>query len=189
VLALLLTACAGGGKSDATGRLSLAPSTTTTTTAEDARLGALLPADALPGFVRADAELDAGPLDVDAAAATDEDPAAERDRLRSHGFRHGLSRVWLGPKGDTVFVAVYDLADAPGYQRDWTATLVPRSSARFPTEAGDGYTTVEPSLTAHAVSFVRGGRWFLVVVASTAGRLTPDDTRTLARSVMGTAGA
>ncbi len=173
------------------GTLDLEPATTTTTTPEDRALSELLPEEPpLVGFDRADDILGAGPLDLDAAAAAEADVAAERERLEARGFRRGVSRAWIDPGEDVVYLAVYDFDDAEGatrYLEDSGATLEERSARRFdvPGVAGaTGYTTVEESeqgtFTAHAVAFTSGERWVLVLVGSPGSARTEDDARAVA---------
>jgi hypothetical protein len=124
----------------------------------------------LDGFTRTDAELGNGPLDLEAAATSSNDPASERQTLRRRGFVRGVSRSWVnGASGDTVYVAVYEFTDpagAAGYATDQVAALTAHGATPFP----GGFTTVEQdggtTLTTHAAMRQVGIRWALVLVAS-----------------------
>lgn len=171
--------------------LELTPAPTTTTTPEDRAMSDLLLDDVpLEGFSRADEALGAGPLDLDAAAAAENDAAAERALLETRGFERGVSRAWLDPGQDVVYVAVYDFADVEGaaaYLADGAETLRARGAIPFdvPEVAGAvGFTTIEESsagtFTAHVVAFPAGDRWVLTLVGSADSGMTPDDARAVA---------
>lgn len=202
VLAALITvvaACSGDddGDGDAAGEdenretLELAPSSTTTTTPEDRAMSELLlEQPVLEGFVPADDVIGTGPLDLDAAASAEDDPAAERALLETRGFERGSSRAWIDPGQDVVYIAIYDFVDAAGaaaYLADGSETLLARGASPFDVpevEGAVGFTTIEESaggtFTAHAVAFTRGEHWVLSLVGSPGSGRTPDDARAVA---------
>jgi hypothetical protein len=171
--------------------LELTPSTTATTTPDDQALGGVL-LDELPleGFVLADPVLGAGPMDLDAAASAEADPAAERSLLEETGFERGASRTWLATSQDVVYVAVYDFATPEGaatYLQASTERLEARGATGFdvPEVPGaTGVTTVEDGeegpFTGHGVLFATGDRWVLVLVASPTSARPPEDARAVA---------
>lgn len=179
------------GDGPTSGSLELEPSTTTTTTPQDQALSTVLVEDLpVPGFERADDALNAGILDLDAAAAAETDVAAERALLSAEGFERGASRAWVGPGQDVVYLAVYEFETAEGasaYLAEGAEKLVSRGATTFEVlelEGATGFTTVEESpegdFTAHAVSFTQGRRWVLALVGSPASTRTPDDARSVA---------
>jgi hypothetical protein len=186
--AATLTGC-GGSSGPSGDRLRLAPSTTTTTTPATEALAARLPTTVLDGFTRADAAVGSGPLDLEAAATSANDVAAERERLRARGFVRGLSRSWVSAaSADTVYVAVYEFRDAAGaaaYAADQAAAL--DAAGAIPFGSGGGSTTIEPdgeaTLTTHAAIRQEGTRWALVLVASERGDRTPEEAKQIAASV------
>lgn len=194
-LVLTATACSGDddvpGAEATGGTLELAPSTTTTTPPETAVLLDLL-LDELPltGFVPADDAVGTGPLDLEAAAAAEEDVDGERARLEARRFERGASRAWLDPQQAVAYVAVYAFAtaeDAEAYLAGSAGRLAERGATGFevPDVAGAiGLTTVEEAaggtFTTHAVAFTSGERWVLVLVGSPASGPTPEDAITLA---------
>ncbi|MCU1378826.1 MAG: hypothetical protein JWN29_1809 [Acidimicrobiales bacterium] len=191
ILAALLAAVALAGCSSSAAapkdQLTLEPSTTTTTTPAIAALAARLPAQVLDGFTRADAALGGGPLDLAAAGDASTDPDAERARLQRRNFREGVSRSWVAPNADTIYIAVYEFADtagAAGYAADQAALLTEHGATPFP----GGFTTVEKSgqitLTTHAAIRQVGNRWALVLVASEQNDRTPADATAIAASIV-----
>jgi hypothetical protein len=158
-------------------------------------LDALLPDDPLPGFTRVpDGTRGAGPLDLEAAAAAEQDVQAERAVLQTRRFRRGVARVWTGPDGDadTVYVAIYEFADAAGasaYLEDGRELLEARRVTEFPVDlpGAFGFTQVDESgadpFAGHAVALTSGSRYALVVVGGDPGRRTPDEARTVAVAV------
>lgn len=192
VIAMAALAACSGEDEEATPTLTLKPTTTTVTiaTPEDRALTDLLLDDALPGFSRADDAIGAGPMDLDAAAAAEVDPDAERALLVTRGFVRGESRAWLGAGDDVVYLAAYELgsaAQADAYLVDGTETLAARVAKPFDVQevAGAvGFTTVEQEeggdFVAHAVAFTRGSRWFLVLVGSSQGSRTEAEAALLA---------
>lgn len=161
--------------------VDLEPSTTTTTP-EDTALNEVLLDDTIPGFERVRDDV----LDLDAAAAAEADPEAERALLETRGFVRGAARTWSGPGDDVAFLTAYELASADQadlYLVDGAETLTARGAERFavPEVPGAfGFTTTEGTFVAHAVAFTRGSRWYLVLVGSTAGTRTVDEARRLA---------
>ena len=177
-----------------------APATTQThasvpRTPETDALDALLPDAPLPGFTRVpDGTRGAGPLDLDAAAAAEQDAPAERAVLQTRRFRRGIARVWTGPDddSDTVYVAIYEFADAAGasaYLEDGRELLQARKVTEFPVElpGAFGFTQVDESgadpFAGHAVAFTSANRYALVIVGGDPGRRTPDEARTVAAAV------
>lgn len=187
---------AGADRPDDARELELRPErepTTTTTAPEDTALDDVLIEDAPEGFERADEEMGAGPLDLQAAAEAEADVEAERALLETRHFERGRTRAWLDAEGrDVVYVAVYEFAgpdDAALYLADGTETLTARGATTFEVpevEGATGFTTVDENeagaFTAHAVAFVRGDRWFLVLAGSPDSAITPDTARQLARA-------
>jgi hypothetical protein len=186
VAALALAACSdgdgdrdtaeegrGASSDDPTPTLELEPTTTTTTTPETEALDDLLLTDPLPGF-----ELDGGgPLDLDAAAAAETDPDAERALLETRGFVAGTERRFRD--GDrVVYLASYEFTDGAGaaaYLVDGTEHVTARGADQFdvPLDGAVGFTTVDPDgFTAHAVAYTSGARWFLVLVGAPDASLT-----------------
>jgi hypothetical protein len=195
VVAVLVAGCGGDDQDEVTeqgdGTLELAPSTATTTPpATAALLDALLPEPPLPGFLPADDVLGAGPLDLDAAAAGEEDIEAERALLEERRFVAGASRAWLGPQESVAYVATYafaSAADAEAYVDDTSARLGARGAERFEVpdiEGAAGFTTVEAggtgTFTASAITFARGDRWVLSLLGSPEAAPTVDDAIALA---------
>lgn len=199
-LVTVLASCGGNDGGDARnaadddedrGALELAPSSTTTTSPEDRAMSELLlEQPVLEGFAPADDVLGTGPLDLDAAAAAEDDRDAERALLETRGFERGSSRAWIDPGQDVVYIAVYDFVDAAGaaaYLADGSETLQSRGATPFDVpevEGAVGFTTIEESaggtFTAHAVAFTRGERWVLTLVGSPGSGRTPDDARAVA---------
>ena len=108
---------------------------------------------------------------------------AERATLETRGFVRGTSRAWTGPGDDVVYLAAYEFASPEGaaaYLLDGTEHLLARAATRFdvPDVVGArGFTTVDhdadgTTFTAHAVSYTRGPRWFLVLLGSRSATLT-----------------
>jgi hypothetical protein len=191
LLAALLAAIALAGCSSSAAepkdQLTLEPSTTTTTTPAIAALAARLPTQVLEGFTRADDALGGGPLDLAAAGDASTEPDAERARLQRRNFRQGVSRSWVAPNADTIYVAVYEFADtagAAGYAADQGALLTKHGATPFP----GGFTTVEKSgqttLTTHAAIRQVGNRWALVLVSSEQSDRTPADATAIAASIV-----
>lgn len=201
---VLLAGCSGDDSSSGTSTTTAAPAPTTvapdaagtdTTTTEvpvpettpGERLAALLPRD-LDGYEpitdRPGADTT---LDLDAAAAIEEDTAAERSLLETRGFVAGATRAWRDAADHVVVATVYEFAtpeDAALYLQDGFITLegfaatpfdVPGTpGARGFTQGGaDGYLS-------HGVAFVRGSRWFLVFVDGPPATTTIDEARRLA---------
>jgi hypothetical protein len=188
VLAGALAGCSG--TSDPPGdRLSLAPSSTTTTTPATAALAARLPTTVLDGFARADAGFGGGPLDLEGAATSANDADAERARLQSRRFVRGVSRSWVdAASADTIYIAVYEFGDAPGaagYGADQAAAL--QAAGAIPFADGRGFTTIErdgeATLTTHAAIRQVGNRWALVLVASERADRTPAEAEQLADAI------
>ncbi len=200
VAALALAACSNDGDSSAdgsagesttsVGSLDLVPATTTTTTPEAKALDALLLDDPLTGFSRDDLAVGAGPLDLDGAAALEDDEAAERALLETRRFVRGASRAWTNAGDDVLLLTVYEFADVGGaarYLQDGAEALEARGATGFEVPGLDGaigFSTVEDtgsgSFVAHAVAFSVGTRWCLVLVGSSSSGSTPDDVRTVA---------
>lgn len=187
----------GGGAADTSTsdeppELTLDASTTSTTTEADVALDALILDETLPGFTRADDVIGAGPLDLEAAAQAEADPAAEQALLETRKFQRGVSRAWIDPLQDVAYEAVYTFADEAGaraYLADGAETLVARAAIPFDVPGvpgAQGFTTLEEdeqgAFTAHAASFTRGRNWFLVLVGSDSSRRTADEARSLARA-------
>ena len=181
VVAALVAGCGGDDEEQATeqgdGTLELAPSTATTTPpATAALLDALLSEPPLPGFRPADDVLGTGPLDLDAAAAGEEDVDAERALLEERRFVAGASRAWLGPQESIAYVVTYAFAgatDAEAFLADAGERLDARGAERFEVpgiEGATGFTTVETggtgTFTASAITFARGDRWVLCLLGS-----------------------
>lgn len=200
-----LAGCGGGGGDDEDAAPRRRPPRTSTTTStteaplptssvpatpEVLAMDNLLLDDALPGFRRDDAAVGAGPLDLEAAARAEPDADAERALLETRGFVRGASRAWVGPDDDVVYLAVYEFvnpAEAALYLEDGTEHLTARDAERFEVPGVDGargFTTVDRreggSFTAHAVSFTRGPRWFLVLLGSPTGARTQAEAADLA---------
>lgn len=201
VAVVALAGCSGGGAEGAAPRRS---TTTTSTTFPDAppstapitpevlALDDVLLDDTLPGFTRDDEALGAGALDLEAAAKAEPDVDAERATLETRGFVRGASRAWTGPGDDVVYLAAYEFASAEGaaaYLLDGTEHLLARAATRFdvPGVTGArGFTTADRdrdggTFTAHAVSYTRGPRWFLVLLGSHEATLTTDQAIALAQ--------
>ena len=197
VVTSLVAGCGGDdgeqGAAPGDGTLELAPSTSTTAPPATAALLDALPEEPpLPGFVPADDVLGAGPLDLEAAAAGEEDADAERAVLEQRRFVGGASRAWLGPEEAVAYVAVYAFAspaDAEAYLAETRERLGARGAERFDVPGIDGAvgsTTVESgedgSFTASAVTFTRGDRWVLTLLGSPAAAPTVEDAVTVARA-------
>lgn len=187
-----LAACSGddddgdpAGADDATttiSELTLEPRTTTTTTPEDTALAELLLMETLPGFdVVAEAV-----LDLDDAAALEQDEVAERALLETRGFVRGASRTWSGPNEDVAFVTAYELGSpeqAEVYLIDGAEQLTARGASTFEVpdiDGGFGFTTEEDEFVAHAVAFARDALWFLVLVGSVDGSRAMEEAISLA---------
>ena len=201
VLAVALAACAndgdGGGAATTTTdepeRIELEPETTTTTTPEDTAVTELLVEETLPGFAPADVTV----LDLEAAAAAEQDVPAERAVLETRRFERGASRTWTGGDGDVAYVAVYRFADAAGataYLADGAENLEARQASRFDVAeipGALGFSTVEESgggaFTTHAVAFTRGPLWFLVLVGSAGSTRTAEEAKAIAVAQSGRA--
>jgi len=167
---------------DTTPTLALEPEATPTTTPEDDALADLLLDETLPGFVDAGGDV----LDLDAAAAAESDPEAERALLETRRFVRGVDRRFTNADEEVVFLLAYEFAEAEGaaaYLVDGTETLLARGAEAFEVPEVDGargFTTREDAFVAHAVAFTRGERWFLVLVGSEVGTRTADEARQLA---------
>jgi hypothetical protein len=187
LLALVLAGCSSS--SDGGPKLDLEPSSTTTTSPEGAALAARLPTTVLDGFVRADAAFGGGPLDLDGAASSSNDSAAERTRLTDAGFVRGVTRSWVnGASADTVYVALYEFRDEAGAARYAAAQAASIEAAgAVPFGDGGGFTTVEhdgdTTLTTHAAIRQVGTRWALVLVASQRADRTPAEAKQVAAAV------
>lgn len=182
VVAILLAGCSGDGTGGGPTRTSLdlvpddtVPPATTAPTPETAALDDLLLDDTFAGFARDDQAVGAGPMDLEAAARAEADVDAERALLETRGYVRGTSRAWVAPGDDVAYLAVYEFATPDGaaaYLLDGTEHLEARGAERFDVpgiEGAAGFTTTEPDFTAHAVTFTRGTRWFLVLLGSPAG--------------------
>lgn len=194
VAALLLAGCSGDDTGDGGDRgtgptrtsLDLVPDDDTlppapTSTPETAALDDLLLDDTFAGFVREDEAVGAGPMDLEAAAHAEADVDAERSLLETRGYVRGTSRAWVGTGDDVAYLAVYEFAGPEGaaaYFVDWAQRLEARGAEPFDVpaiEGAAGFTTTEPAFTAHAVTFNRGTRWFLVLLGSPeAGQSRPE---------------
>ncbi|MCU1376109.1 MAG: hypothetical protein JWO68_3395 [Actinomycetia bacterium] len=198
VAVLALAGCGGGDDPAAAAprrtTTTLAPATSSTApaTPEVLTLDDALLDDTLPGFHRDDAAVGAGPLDLEAAARAEVDVDAERAVLETRGFVRGASRAWTGPDDDVAYLAIYEFADAEGaaaYLVDGTEHLGARGATRFdvpPVVGARGFTTLDhdedgTAFTAHAISFTRGPRWFLVLLGSHSGRRTTTEAIDLAQ--------
>jgi hypothetical protein len=171
------------------------PSPTTTEvpvpeTTPGERLAALLPRD-LPGYApitdRPGADTT---LDLDAAAAIEQDVAAERSLLETRGFVAGATRAWRDTADHVVVATVYELAtpeDAALYLQDGFITLEGFAAAPFDvpdTPGARGFTQDgADGYRSHGVAFVRGARWFLVFVDGPPETTTIDEARRLAALV------
>jgi hypothetical protein len=198
VAVLALVGCSGGSADQAAPRRSTttttfptAPPSTAPITPEVLALDDVLLDDTLPGFTRDDEAVGAGALDLEAAAKAEADVDAERATLETRGFVRGASRAWTGPGDDVVYLAAYEFASAEGaaaYLVDGTEHLLARTATRFdvPDIAGArGFTNVDhdedgSTFTAHAVSYTRGPRWFLVLLGSRHATRTTDEAIALA---------
>ena len=188
----LLAGCSSSSDDPPTARPTTetsAPSSSTPIAMTDTDL---LLRDVLPGFARApDDAFDTGPLDLAAAAAAERDADAERTVLETRGFVGGEARAWTGPDDDTVYAAVYEFASAAGaaaYLEDGRELLLARRVRTFPVDepgGAFGFTqvdeTAEGAFVGHAVAFVDGERYFLVIVGGDGSRRTADEARELAR--------
>lgn len=187
VVAFLLAGCGGDDGTDAgptPTSLALvpdegeAPTSTPTSTPETATLDDLLLEDTFAGFVRDDEAVNAGPMDLEAAARAEADVDAERALLETRGYVRGTSRAWLAPGDEVAYLAVYEFATPEGaaaYLVDGVEHLEARDAERFEVPGVDGaagFTTTETGFVGHAVTFTRGARWFLVLLGS------PEGTRT-----------
>jgi hypothetical protein len=125
-----------------------------------------------------------GPLDIRAAAALEDDVLAEWSELKTRGFTRGFIRTWLGPRQIVAVASVYEFNDeagAAGYLADAAVTLTGRGATPFdvPDVTGAHATTqIETGQQTHAVAFVRGKRFFLLIAAG--ANATPDDAAQLA---------
>jgi hypothetical protein len=206
-LTAVLTSCSSGDDDPPAAADTSTTSATSTTlptatsrppvprTPETDALDALLPDQTLPGFTRVpDGTRGAGPLDLDAAAAAEQDAQAERAVLETRRFRRGIARVWTGPDdaGDTVYIAIYEFADATGasaYLEDGRELLEARKVTQFPVDlpGAFGFTQVDESgadpFAGHAGAFTSGNRYALVIVGGDPGRRTPDEARSVAAAV------
>lgn len=162
----------------------------------DEDLSALLVDVPPDGFVPADPDdYQVGPLDLEAAAASEPDREAERSLLVTRGFERGYARAWTRTD-DLVMVLVYRFASAEGaeaYLRDGLELALGRGAEPFEVAGVDGahgFSRVEEAgdgpLVAHAVVYVRGRDFFLVLVASPGPGLGAEDARTLVRRQVGT---
>jgi hypothetical protein len=204
---VLLAGCSGDDTPSAGTTTSAAP--TATTVAPDAggsvptttevpvpettpgeRLAALLPPD-LAGYEpitdRPGADTT---LDLDAAAAIEQDAAAERSLLETRGFVAGATRAWRDAADHVVVATVYEFAtpeDAALYLQDGFITLEGFAAAPFDvpdTPGARGFTQDGPDgYRSHGVAFVRGSRWFLVFVDGPPETTTIDEARRLAALV------
>jgi hypothetical protein len=195
------SAKSSGGAASGPASAPAASATTTTSrppvprTPETDALDALIPDDPLPGFTRVpDGTRGAGPLDLDAAAAAEHDTQAERAVLETRHFRRGIARVWVGPDdpGDTVYIAIYEFADAAGASanlEDGRELLEARKVTRFPVDVPGafGFSQIDESgagpVAGHAVAFTSANRYALVIVGGEPGRRTPDEARSVAAAV------
>lgn len=133
-----------------------------------------------------------GPLDLEAAAASEPDREAERSLLVTRGFERGYAKAWTRTD-DLVMALVYRFASAEGaeaYLRDGLELALGRGAEPFDVAEVDGahgFSRVEDGpLVAHAVVYVRGRDFFLVLLASPGSGLGPEDARTLVRRQAGT---
>jgi len=187
LVALVLVGCSSS--SDGGSKLELEPSSTTTTTPATSALAARLPTTVLDGFVRSDAAFGGGVLDLDGAATSSNDTAAERARLTDAGFVRGYTRSWVnGASADTAYVAVYEFGDPAGAARYAAAqAAVLEGAGAIPFADGGGYTTVEQdgetTLTTHAAIRLVGTRWALVLLASQVADRTPAEATQIAAAI------
>jgi hypothetical protein len=148
-------------------------------------LDELLLADEVPAVVAGaavvpDGAPGSGPLDVEAAAAAEQDQQAEQALLETRRFVHGRERTWTtaDPTGARAYALVYEFADRAGaaaYLVDGREHLAARN-ATFWTVAGidgaTGFTQTDgggpAAFTAQGVAFSRD-RWFFLVVAGGPG--------------------
>ena len=154
------------------------------------RLAALLPRD-LDGYQpitdRPGADTT---LDLEAAAAIEQDADAERSLLETRGFVAGATRAWRDAADHVVVATVYEFAtpeDAALYLQDGFITLEGFAAAPFDvpdTPGARGFTQDGPDgYRSHGVGFVRGPRWFLVFVDGPPETTTIDEARRLAALV------
>lgn len=176
------------------------PPTTTPPTVNAEALA--LPDTLLSGWTRAadDAARGLGPLDLDGAAAAEQDATAERSLLETRRFVSGRSRGWRGPQGQVGYASVYRFAspsDAAAYLLDGVTTLEARGARIYDVASpagGRGFSQVERSgpdagsAVSHGVVFVRDARFFLTFVTGRDSSVDPGDAVAAAQSVASVAG-
>ena len=176
---------------------SRAPTTTATPTTvpADPALEASLPLDLGGGYERVadDPARALGAIDLDTAAAIEEDEQAERSLLETRHFELGHARAWRHDDGRTAYVAAYRFgasADADAYLVDGFITLEGRGARVYDVTNPAGArgfsqaaTEGEASEVAHGVAFVRADVFFLVVVTSPNSAAGPEDALAVAQRV------
>jgi hypothetical protein len=167
--------------------LELEPTTTTTLTAAQQALAALLPDGPLDGMTRSDVDL--GPLTVTSAAS--EYPFGDPDgaRLKAAGFVQGFSRAWEGADGRSAHVLVYEMKDPNGFMAAWKEAVKGVATGTFDTPVGEGLSDVEtddegenPS-EASIVAWVDGTYWYYVVHFGPADGTGADNVRAIVAAV------
>ncbi|MEO7804855.1 MAG: hypothetical protein ABIS70_10150 [Actinomycetota bacterium] len=159
----------------------------------DDSLDAILIDDALAGFAVADPDLFAvGPLDLEAAAAEEDDVEAERSLLITREFQRGYAKAWTNATEDVVVATVYLFAEPRGAKAYLDDTLIslegtgaqrveittpPGGAAFSQTDEDD-----QGTLVTHGVVFVSGDLFLALLGSTTGSGLTLQDLRTLAET-------
>lgn len=131
-----------------------------------------------------------GSVDLDEAAAVEDDPEAERALLETRGFERGFAQAWESAGGVVAYTMVYRFATAGGaaaYLTDGFITLEARGAGIYDVaevQGARGFSQVDRresgSVVAHGVAWVRHTDFFLVFTSGPGSMVTPDDATVLA---------
>lgn len=130
--------------------------------------------------------LGTGPMDLERAAAAEQDIEAERAVLTTRGFEEGFSRGFQADDGGIVLLQVYRFGDADGaaaYLLDGAEHLLGRGATPYdvaPLAGALGFTDVDGDFEGHGVTLSVGRHHVLVVVGGPPGSRTADDARAVA---------
>lgn len=139
-------------------------------------LSALLFDDVPPGYV-ADPD-GTRAITLDQAVEGADDPDEMRTRLEQEGFLAGFARLWVSDDDatDVIFAYVYEFSTADGAKAEQDSGLaearrdgnemfeVPQIAGAIGVTQSSAPGGEGDSITFHAVSFVRGERFYLVAI-------------------------